>query len=453
MIVLIPAYEPGPALADLVRSLAHHIVVVVDDGSGPEYAEVFSLVRRLGADVLTSERNRGKGHALKTGFAYAAEKYPGIDVVCADSDGQHRPEDVEAVARHLTNSGAAMVLGGRRFTGDVPARSRLGNTVTRIAFRRLTGLALMDTQTGLRAYPAWMLPWLSQVAGDRFEYEQRLLLRAARERLPIAQVEITTVYLRRNESSHFRPVRDSLRVYRPLLAFAGSSLLAFVVDAAALFVLTSLTGDLVLSALTARLISATVNYRVNRRHVFGAGRGRFAPRYAALAVALLTANVVLLDALRSATGSLVAAKLLTEAALFAVSFLIQQRMIFTGDPAPAEPPARVIGRVRTGPPPPQRKHHRSTTGRAVEPGGARRRRTGNLPSAQSRNVLAPTRRPPVHDRFARAFSKAATRTLTDAETSVARPATDRQPDNCPRAPKTGTAIAPIPVVTSWSECT
>ncbi|MGX6600588.1 glycosyltransferase [Micromonosporaceae bacterium Da 78-11] len=337
MIVLIPAYEPGPTLTDLVCRLAHHTVVVVDDGSGPGYADVFAAVRALGAEVLTLDRNRGKGRALKTGFAHIGEHHPGRDVVCADSDGQHRPDDIEAVSRHVGASGAALVLGVRRFTGAVPARSRFGNAVTRVAFRLVTGLDLTDTQTGLRAYPAWMVPWLVGVAGERFEYEQRLLLRAARERLPIAQVEIATVYLRQNASSHFRPVRDSVRVYGPLLAFAGSSLLGFAVDAAVLFALTALTGNLVLSAVAARLISATVNYRVNRAYVFGAGQGRSALRYGTLAVLLLGANVLLLEALTSVTGSLVAAKLLTEATLFAASFLAQRHLVFSPGPRPALP--------------------------------------------------------------------------------------------------------------------
>jgi putative flippase GtrA len=176
-----------------------------------------------------------------------------------------------------------------------------------------------------------MLPWLLRVGGDRFEYEQRLLLRAARERLPVAEVEIATIYLRHNASSHFRPVRDSLRVYRPLLAFALSSLLAFTVDTAALLALVSLTGSLALAAVAARLISATVNYRVNRAYVFGTTGS--AVRYGLLALTLLAANLVLLETLTAATGSVLTAKLLTETALFATSFLVQRFMIFTA-PAP-----------------------------------------------------------------------------------------------------------------------
>jgi glycosyltransferase involved in cell wall biosynthesis len=329
MLVLIPAYQPDGRLAELVRSLDRHHVLVVDDGSGPAYAEFFDEARRAGAALIRLDRNRGKGFALRAGFAHAAAEYPGHDVVCADSDGQHRPADIEAVAARVGITDAAMVLGVRRFTGPVPARSRFGNTATRVLFRLVTGLAVTDTQTGLRAYPARMLGWLGRVPGDRFEYELRLLLRAARERLPIDEVGIATVYLDGNSSSHFRPLRDSARIYGPLLTFAASSLLAFAVDAALLAVLVSVTGQVALSAVPARVVSATLNYSVNRAAVFErVPHRRAAPRYAGLVLLSLCANVLLLQWLSAASGSLVAAKVLTEMMLFGAGFAVQRAFVF-----------------------------------------------------------------------------------------------------------------------------
>lgn len=341
-VVLIPAFEPGDTLIALIAALAGHDVVVVDDGSGRRYAEVFAEARARGAEVLTHAHNRGKGAALKTGFGYVAAYHPGRDVVCADSDGQHRPRDIEAVAARLATGGADLVLGARRFTGTVPARSRFGNTVTRAAFRLSTGRDLADTQTGLRAYPARRLPWLCAVPGARFEYEQRLLLRAVRDGWTIEEQPIATVYLAGNVSSHFRPLRDSARVYGPLLAYGASSLLAFAVDTVLFLLLTTLTGSVPAAAVTARLASATLNFAVNRRYVFRAaaprGRavppGRAARRYALLVAAVLAVNVVLLTALTSAIGSVPVAKVLTEVLLLAASFLAQRHLVFASGPDP-----------------------------------------------------------------------------------------------------------------------
>jgi glycosyltransferase involved in cell wall biosynthesis len=94
MIILIPAYEPDEQLIHLIRSVFAAepclTVVVVDDGSGPDYRSVFDDAARLGCSVHSYARNRGKGYALKTGFGFIADTFPGQDVVCADSDGQPR---------------------------------------------------------------------------------------------------------------------------------------------------------------------------------------------------------------------------------------------------------------------------------------------------------------------------------------------------------------------------
>ncbi len=332
MVVLIPAYEPGDSLVQLVKQLRSHpetaTMVVVDDGSGPDYDEIFALSRIHGATVLRYGTNRGKGFALKTGFAYIRTHYRDQVVVCADSDGQHRVADIINVASQVDPHTQEMVLGGRRFTGEVPLRSAFGNKVTAWLFRVLTGINVGDTQTGLRAYPPTVLEWLESVPGDRFEYELSLLLQAKRAGIAIREVEIETVYLHGNASSHFRPIVDSWRVYKPLLAFAGSSLAGFAVDFVALLLLMALTGNLLVSVVVARLISATVNYLLNRHAVFRDGDGSSPLRYAALAGVILGANYILMSVL---TGllPLVVAKILTEVTLFGVSFTAQRALVFT----------------------------------------------------------------------------------------------------------------------------
>ena len=332
MIVLIPSFEPDERLTHLVRDLfgiAGIQVLVVDDGSGPGYGAVFGQAILAGAEVLTHPANRGKGAALRTGFAHVRAHHPGEPVVCADSDGQHTLLDILRVAAAIDDR-VDMVLGVRRFTGRVPVRSRLGNLVTAGLFALVTGHWIADTQTGLRGYPYRMLDWLAGVPGDRFEYELNLLLRASRERLRISQVEIATIYLQENASSHFRPVRDSLRVLRPLLGYAASSLAGCGVDAAALFVLYPLTGNLAASVVLARLASATLNFGLNRHLVFGAARTPLWPsvrRYALLAAVVLAANLMLMEVLTPVLG-LVVAKVLTEAGLFLAGYAVQSRLVF-----------------------------------------------------------------------------------------------------------------------------
>jgi glycosyltransferase involved in cell wall biosynthesis len=228
MVVLLPVYQPGHHLPTLLTDLREAApechVVIVDDGSSADAAEVLRQAENLGGTVLRHPRNRGKGSALKTGFRYAGEHHPGADVVCADADGQHSVADIVRVADHVAATGHT-VLGVRRFAENVPLRSKVGNTVTQALFRAATGRGVQDTQTGLRAYPGSLLGWLQSVPGERFEYEMNVLLEAARAGHRIEEVVITTTYLDENASSHFSALSDSARIYWPLLRYAAAALL------------------------------------------------------------------------------------------------------------------------------------------------------------------------------------------------------------------------------------
>ena len=210
--VLIPAYQPDAKLVGLVEALRAEFphVVIVDDGStGCE--ETFEAIRGRVVALLVHPANRGKGAALKTGFAWIREHLPDVaGVVTADADGQHTPEDIRRVAEATATRKGGIVLGVRTFEGPIPFRSRWGNGWARILFRLLTGLALRDTQSGLRGIPTDMLDRMLALRGDRYEYETRMLVDARRHALPPLQIPIKTVYLEGNRSSHFRPFRDTL---------------------------------------------------------------------------------------------------------------------------------------------------------------------------------------------------------------------------------------------------
>ncbi|WP_226533636.1 glycosyltransferase [Microbacterium paraoxydans] len=352
MAILIPSYEPGEHLVPLVRSLLAlrpgTAVIVVDDGSGPEYSRTFADAHRSGATVLHHATNRGKGAALKTGLAYLADHHPDEHVVTADADGQHTPSDILRIADELRSDAdigaASLVLGVRDLQGDVPLRSRFGNAVARGLFRAAAGWRASDTQTGLRGIPVPMRDWARAVPGERFEYEIEMLLRVRRSGFEAREVPIETVYLEHNASSHFRPIADSLAVMLPMVVFAGSSLLAFLVDTVAVLVLTAIlpagAASLAAAIVIARVLSASLNFTVNRRVVFrrggGPGRRRQVLRYASLASLLLASNFMWMQALTSLGTPLLAAKVVTEAVLFLLSYRLQRQFVFEDITAPKE---------------------------------------------------------------------------------------------------------------------
>ncbi len=338
MVAIIPAYEPEQTLVEVVNNIRKTIdcdIVVVDDGSGPEYGKIFGS---LPADVvqLVHEKNRGKGAAIKTALSYIWEKMPKTDsVITIDCDGQHTVEDMIRIQEKLTVSPDALVLGCRAFENSIPFRSRLGNTVTRYVFKSATGVMISDTQTGLRGFSRAQIPFMVQTPGDRYEYEINVLLEWAKGKRPIVEVPIATIYLNGNQSSHFRPIRDSIIVYKEIIKFSCASLLSFVVDFIlfALFsaLLAGVQGGLIISNIVARIFSACFNFYLNKHYVFQSKGSlkKEALQYGALAVLVLTANTIVLKLLVTyVIHWRLLAKIITETIMFLFSLTIQKMIIF-----------------------------------------------------------------------------------------------------------------------------
>lgn len=348
--VVIPAYEPDEKLIRLTEALigiTNLDLVVVDDGSGKNYQRIFGQLPSS-VYLLTHEKNRGKGAAMKTAFSYIMAEMPEIQtIVTADSDGQHTPEDILRVLMAARADRDALVLGVRRFTGNVPLRSRIGNDFTRELFTIVSGAVVSDTQTGLRAFDRSFLPDLLAISGDRYEYEMDMLMEAAKCQVPIREVEIKTVYLDENKSSHYSTVRDSLRIAKRVLKFSASSIIGFCVDFSLFYLFGRLLDLTPVSAAAAaavanvgaRVISATVNFTLNRKFVF-AHKGNIkaaATKYFSLAVWILLINTVMVTWLSVHLGmNRMAAKLVTEITLFFVSYLAQRFFVFRGEKAPED---------------------------------------------------------------------------------------------------------------------
>ncbi len=229
-VALIPAYKPDEELLNLIDSLYMEgfSILVVDDGSGPEYDLIFARAQEK-AKVIHNPRNLGKGAALKNGMKHIAELYPeAAYFITVDADGQHRLHDILKV-RDALNQGASMVLTVRDFQGKIPFFSRLGNGLSRWVYTLLTGHYLSDNQSGLRGYSVEHIDWLVRVAGSRYDYEINVIYHADRQGIHITTVPIHSVYLNDNQSSHFDPAVDTFRIYKQLFASAKGKVAASVI--------------------------------------------------------------------------------------------------------------------------------------------------------------------------------------------------------------------------------
>ncbi len=228
-VVLIPAYEPDRELVNVVDKLYDmgFKLVVVDDGSGENYAEIFSYVRER-ADIVTLPVNCGKGAALKAGMRYIRDNLPDCqNFITCDADGQHRPEDVLRVAQQL-HKGNNFVLTVRQRKGKIPFRSRFGNDLSKFVYALLTNRYLSDNQSGLRGFNRSHLDWMIEVERSNYDYEMNVLYYASKMGLRITTLTIDAIYIENNASSHFNPVRDTLRIYRSLFSLARGTFISFI---------------------------------------------------------------------------------------------------------------------------------------------------------------------------------------------------------------------------------
>ncbi len=158
-----------------------------------------------------------------------------------------------------------------------------------------------------------------------------VLLEFARQKIPIREVTIATIYINQNAASHFDTLRDSFRIYKDILKFSASSLVGFLVDYFLYGLLLFATSNLLFSNIGARLVSASVNYTINRKFVFQSHNPmvKSALQYFLLAAVILLGNTLVLDLLVTICQiHQMLAKLLTEMVFFTLSWIVQRCLIF-----------------------------------------------------------------------------------------------------------------------------
>lgn len=335
--VIIPAYEPDEKMLMVIDDIKRRTdfkIIAVNDGSCSEKDEIFNKAAE-NAVVLKHSQNRGKGAAIKTALGYildtvnkSGEK---CGVIIVDADGQHKVKDIVRVAQGLEENENMLVMGCRKFSGNIPFRSKFGNSVTKFVFSFAAGVKVSDTQTGLRGFTTDKIPFMLNIEGERYEYEMNMLLECANENIKFYEIEIETVYIEGNKSSHFHPIKDSYRIYKDILKFSCSSFLSFLLDYLFFSMFVLLTKRLTLSNICARIISSSFNFAMNKKYVFKNKESllKTAVKYFTLAAFILAANTCLLNL---CTAYLIKnryiAKIIIEIIMFLFNWIMQKRFVF-----------------------------------------------------------------------------------------------------------------------------
>jgi membrane-associated phospholipid phosphatase len=190
-------------------------VVLVDDGSSDAVSrDIERLAEREGVRLLRLPDNGGKGAAVAAGAQVLLEdSEPPDALIVLDADGQHPPDRIPAFLE--ASRRADLVIGSRADRRSMPWTRRFTN----FASSALLGLAvrrkLHDSQCGMRLYRAAALERVPLPRG-RYEAETVHLKQAIGAGLSVAWVPIPAIY--NGSPSSFRPVVDTLRVLRAILA-------------------------------------------------------------------------------------------------------------------------------------------------------------------------------------------------------------------------------------------
>lgn len=224
-VVLVPTYNNATTLQSVLDRLQPYTsdILVVNDGSTDNTLEILQHYAHP-IYIVTYEKNRGKGHALVTGFREAMKL--GYDyAITIDSDGQHYPEDLPLFVNKLKEQKSPAIIVGKREL-EHKNKSKSAVYATRLAnfwFTFQTWKHLPDTQSGYRLYPLHHLHGLNFVT-SRYEAELELLVFAAWHGVDIDTVPIRVYYPPKEERvSHFRPLWDFLRIFalNTVLLFAS----------------------------------------------------------------------------------------------------------------------------------------------------------------------------------------------------------------------------------------
>lgn len=210
--VVIPTYNNAGTVARVVADACGYsdTVIVVNDGSTDDTLRILSDIP--GIRLLSYEKNRGKGHALRLALRKAREL--GFDyAITMDADGQHFADDIPVFAERIAEVPDSLLVGARDIEAEnMPSGNTFANKFSNFWYKVETGRTLSDTQSGFRLYPLRPLEKMRFIT-RRYEFEVEVIVRAAWKGVNVENVPVKVHYPPEGERvSHFRPLKDFTRI-------------------------------------------------------------------------------------------------------------------------------------------------------------------------------------------------------------------------------------------------
>ena len=213
--IVIPCYNEKNTIEKVVQAVRvapveNKEIIVVDDGSNDGTQELLRTKLANSVDqIIYHPHNRGKGAALRSGFAAAT----GDIVLIQDADLEYSPEEYPLLLDPII-SGKADAVFGSRFMGGRPHRvvffwHMVGNRIITLISNMLTNLNLTDVETGYKAFRASVVKSI-EIEEERFGFEPEITAKLAKKHCRLYEVGIS-YYGRTYEEGKKIGWRDGVR--------------------------------------------------------------------------------------------------------------------------------------------------------------------------------------------------------------------------------------------------
>ena len=194
--VIVPVYNEEFRVIRLVKkilSIVKNKIIIVDDGSTDNSLEMikkaFDKNRRI--VILSHIFNLGKGAAMKTGVKMAF-KAGGEAVIFIDSDGQHKPKDLNVFNDKLKSY--PLVFGYRDLNDEMPLIRKFGNEISKSIVNKLFHINRKDFLCGFWGFKKEVykkIKWKS----NRYGVETEVATKLGKNKLSFCEVKIDTIYI------------------------------------------------------------------------------------------------------------------------------------------------------------------------------------------------------------------------------------------------------------------
>jgi glycosyltransferase involved in cell wall biosynthesis len=205
--IVIPAFNEAKTIADVIRRIKNLVpeagILVVDDGSTDATAET---ALQAGARVISHPLNKGNGAAVKT----ALRAIEGGLVAIIDADGQHDPEDLPTLLKHLDKYD--LVVAARSFNSEQGSFLRnLGNVFLSRLASFLAEQPIPDLTCGFRAFRHEIAVKFLHVYPNGYSFPSTSTLSFIIAGYNVRFVEVRAKHREKDTTSNLKPFRDGFR--------------------------------------------------------------------------------------------------------------------------------------------------------------------------------------------------------------------------------------------------